>query len=137
FHFARRRSRRWFLAEANARRKDEKRSKSDCVAHPPRMLASASRDRELFLCDVAARDSRVRTRLFRRDAETNTRDACATRKTRPNWTIFHNKLPPTQLRELDLLGSHRFGAYSPPSQPAGSSSSHSSFCEEVFSRVAA
>src|SRR5206468_11083518 len=33
--------------------------------------------------------------------------------------------------------SHRFGAYSPPSQPAGSSSSHSSFCEEVFSRVAA
>ena len=42
-----------------------------------------------------------------------------------------------QLRELDLLGSHRFGAYKPPSQQAGSSSSHSSFCEEVFSRVAA
>ena len=41
-----------------------------------------------------------------------------------------------QLRELDLLGSHRFGAYRPPLQQAGSSSSHSSFCEEVFSFVA-
>ena len=53
-----------------------------------------------------------------------------------NWTILHNKLPPTQLRELDLLGSHRFGACRSPSQQAGSSSSHSSFCEEVFSFVA-
>jgi hypothetical protein len=54
----------------------------------------------------------------------------------PNWTILHNKLPPTQLRELDLLGSHRFDGHGPPQQQAGSSSSHSSFCEEVFSRVA-
>src|SRR6266540_1393367 len=41
-----------------------------------------------------------------------------------------------QLRELDLLGSHRFRGHRPPPQQAGSSSSHSSFCEEVFSRVA-
>ena len=56
---------------------------------------------------------------------------------KPNWTILHNKLPPTQLRELDLLGSHRFDGHGPPQQQAGSSSSHSSFREEVFSRVAA
>jgi hypothetical protein len=36
-----------------------------------------------------------------------------------------------------LLGSHRFDGHEPPQQQAGSSSSHSSFCEEVFSRVAA
>jgi len=34
---------------------------------------------------------------------------------------------------LDLLGSRRFGAYKPPPQQAGLSSSHSSFREEVFS----
>ena len=50
-----------------------------------------------------------------------------------NWTILHNKLPPTQLRELDLLGRDRFVGHKPPLQEAGSPSSHSSFCEEVFS----
>ena len=38
-----------------------------------------------------------------------------------------------QLRELDLSGRDRFGCHRPPLQHAGSSSSHSSFCEEVFS----
>src|SRR6266700_3720624 len=110
------RSRRRLLAKADKRREDEKRSKSDWVAHPSRVLAGASYARELFLCDATARDSRVRTRLFRRDAESPsrtgacTRDACATRN-EPNWTILHNKLPPTQLRELDLLGSHCFDGH--------------------------
>jgi hypothetical protein len=35
-------------------------------------------------------------------------------QTKPNWTIFHNKLPPTQLRELDLLVSDRLGGHRPP-----------------------
>src|SRR6516225_5933323 len=39
-----------------------------------------------------------------------------------------------QLRELDLLGPNRFGGHRPPLQRAASSSSHSPFCEEVFSR---
>src|SRR5213595_2846210 len=42
----------------------------------------------------------------------------------PDWTILHNKLPPTQ----------RVGLVRPPPAAAGSSS-HSSFCEEVFSAV--
>src|SRR4029453_4276197 len=41
-----------------------------------------------------------------------------------------------QPRELDLLGSHRFGGHTPPPQQAGSPSSHSSFCEEVFAVAA-
>src|SRR6266480_5083737 len=88
----------------NHSRKQETRER---VAHPSRMLASASRDRELFLCDASARDSRIRTRLFRRDAKTSTRDACATRKTEPDWTIFHNKFPPTPRVGLVRLTSLR------------------------------
>src|SRR5438876_427984 len=42
----------------------------------------------------------------------------------PDWTILHNKLPPTQ----------RVGLVRPPPAAAGSSS-HSSFCEEVFPAV--
>src|SRR5207253_10642323 len=42
----------------------------------------------------------------------------------PDWTILHNKLPPTQ----------RVGLVRPPPAAAGSSS-HSSFCEEVCSAV--
>src|SRR5207247_5509100 len=38
-----------------------------------------------------------------------------------------------QLRELDLLGRDCFGSHRLPLQHARSSSSHSSFCEEVFS----
>ena len=45
---------------------------------------------------------------------------------KPNWTILHNKLPPTQ----------RVGLVRASRDAASSSSSHSSFCEEVFSRVA-
>jgi hypothetical protein len=68
------------------------------------------------------------------------------RETRPRAPKAFGALPGTnqtgrffitsflQLRELDLLGSHRFGGHRPPLQQAGSSSSHSSFCEEVFSR---
>ena len=64
-------------------------------AHPSRVLASASRGRELFLLRRAvARDACDWKRLFRRDAETNTRDACAPRN-KPKWTILHNKFPPT------------------------------------------
>ncbi len=62
----------------------------------------------------------VGQRLFRRDAETNTRDGCVTRtnSNEPNWTILHNKLPPTQLRELDLLGRDRFDRHRQPLQQA-------------------
>src|SRR5512142_582670 len=56
------------------------------------------------------------------DAIASTRDVCAPRN-QPNWTISHNSY--LQLRELDLLGRL---------DGAASSSSHSSFCEEVFSR---
>jgi hypothetical protein len=37
---------------------------------------------------------------------------------------------------LDLLGFDGFDGHRPPLQPALSPSSHSSFCEEVFSHVA-
>jgi len=43
----------------------------------------------------------------------------------------HNKLPPT--RELDLLGRNRFRQSQTAATAGASSSSHSSFCEEVFS----
>jgi len=46
------------------------------VAHASRVLAMVSRYRRL--CSQA---SCYRARLFRRDAETNTRDACAARST--------------------------------------------------------
>jgi hypothetical protein len=43
---------------------------------------------------------------------------------KPNWTILHNKF--LQLRESDLLGLELI-------RDVASPSSHSSFCEEVFS----
>jgi len=47
--------------------------------------------------------------LFRRDAETSIRNGCAPRN-KPNWTISHNKLPPTPrvgLVRPPLTASHR------------------------------
>src|SRR5207247_4529861 len=78
FRFTRWRTRRGFLSKANDRREAEERNESDRVAHPSRVLASASRDRGLFLRTPTPRDLCVRKRLFRRDAETSTRDARAT-----------------------------------------------------------
>src|SRR5438552_12913239 len=54
---------------------------------------------------------------------------------RPNQTGRFSITSYLQLRELDLLGRDYFGSRRLPLQGA-SSSSHSSFCEEVFSRVA-
>ncbi len=51
------------------------------VAHASRVLASASRDRELSLRQTKTAVQHFDKRFFRRDAETNTRDACATRIT--------------------------------------------------------
>ena len=48
------------------------------VAHAFRVLASASRDRELPLWQAMIAGPAPTKRLFRRDAETSTRDACAT-----------------------------------------------------------
>ncbi len=48
------------------------------VAHPSRMLASASRDRGLLLGYPITCSVHLRERLFRRDAETSTRDGCVT-----------------------------------------------------------
>jgi len=53
------------------------RSSVDWVAHASRVLAMASRHRGLFFRCSCSRS------LFRRDAETSTRDACATRKNSP------------------------------------------------------
>ncbi len=47
------------------------------VAHVSRVLAMASRHRGLFF------SNQKQKRLFRRDAETNTRDACATQSLSP------------------------------------------------------
>jgi hypothetical protein len=49
------------------------------VAHASRVLTSASRDRELSLWQRAIPRHAFKKRLLRRDAETNTLDACATR----------------------------------------------------------
>ena len=48
------------------------------VAHTFRVLASASRDRELFRFEKDLGFCRPCKRLLRRDAATSTRDACAT-----------------------------------------------------------
>src|SRR5207247_9709033 len=72
-------------------------------------MACPPRDRELFFCDANGRDSRVKKRLFRRDAETSTRDACALRN-EPNWTILHTSF--LQLRESDLYGRGRIAQLS-------------------------
>ncbi len=48
------------------------------VAHASRVLARASRDRGILRRATYRLRSIVLKRLFRRDAETNTRDACAT-----------------------------------------------------------
>ena len=48
------------------------------VAHAFRVLASSSRDRELPLGQATIAGPAPARRLFRRDAETSTRDACAT-----------------------------------------------------------
>jgi hypothetical protein len=45
-------------------------------------LAMVSHDRELFPRASQAREFRFKESLFRRDAETNTRDACATQRHR-------------------------------------------------------
>ena len=50
-------------------------------AHASRVLASASRDRELLLPQATAITQCFEKPLFRRDAETNTRDACAPQNT--------------------------------------------------------
>ncbi|PYI45352.1 MAG: hypothetical protein DMF10_11385 [Verrucomicrobia bacterium] len=113
------------LGQASGRKKNEDHRKLDWGARASRILASASRDGGLFSCITRLRDSRVEKRSFRRDAETNIRDGCAPQN-EPNWTILHTSY--LQLRELDLLGRAMNGV--------ASSSSHSSFCEEVFSRVA-
>src|SRR5215831_12032619 len=54
---------------------------------------------------------------------------------KPDWTILHNKLPPTQRVGLVCrVAADRFGDRRLPLQQGISPSSHSSFCEEVFSR---
>jgi hypothetical protein len=52
------------------------------VARASRVLAMASRDRGLFSGACIREKS-----LFQRDAETNTRDACATQSTEPRVII--------------------------------------------------
>jgi hypothetical protein len=76
------------------------------------MLATASRHRGLFFGGARHRDSRFKERLFRRDAETNTRDACATRtnSNEPYWAISHTSF--LQLRESDLYGRGRIAQLS-------------------------
>ena len=56
-------------------------------AHASRALASASCDRELSLRQVTATGQPLKQRLFRRDAETSTRDACAIRTANGHSTM--------------------------------------------------
>jgi hypothetical protein len=53
------------------------------VAHASRVLANASSRSRTFRGAFLAEQTLHKERLFRRDAETSTRDACATRITRP------------------------------------------------------
>ena len=52
------------------------------VAHASRVLANASSRSRTFRSAFLAEQTLHKERLFRRDAETSTRDACATRITR-------------------------------------------------------
>jgi hypothetical protein len=54
------------------------------VAHASRVLAMASSPSRTFIVECRFGEFRVKESPFRRDAETNTRDACATRTRKPN-----------------------------------------------------
>jgi hypothetical protein len=82
------------------------------VAHPSRVLAMVSRHRELFLYHATNPKFRLKKSLFRRDAETNTRDACATQKSSLEpWKqrhrladdMFARQSSPLRIRERKAL----------------------------------